>query len=91
MDDEGEEASPRLGEHTVVGDEIWDPQARVRLRIGPLSREKYEEFLPGGQAHKTLKALTSFFGDGQFDFEAQLVLKKEHVPPVVLMHYDLTY
>jgi type VI secretion system protein ImpH len=88
LDDEVDEASPRLGEHTVVGDEIWDPQARVRLRIGPLSREKYEEFLPGGQAHKTLKALTSFFGDGQFDFEAQLVLKKEHVPPVVLGNDD---
>ena len=84
LDDEVDELSPRLGEHTVVGDEIWDPQACVRLRIGPLPRKKYEEFLPGGQAHETLKALTSFFGNGQFDFEAQLVLQMEDVPPVVL-------
>jgi len=84
LDDEVDDTSPRLGEHTVVGDEIWDPQARVRLRIGPLSREKYEEFLPGGRAHDKLRALTSFYCDGQFDFEAQLVLKKEQVPPVVL-------
>ncbi len=84
LDDEVDELTPGLGEHTVVGDEIWDPQARVRLRVGPLSREKYEDFLPGGSAHKKLKALTTFFSDGQFDFEAQLVLKKEDVPSVVL-------
>lgn len=88
LDDEVDETSPRLGEHTVVGDEIWDPQARVRLRIGPLSREAYENFLPGGRAHDTLKHLTTFFSDGQFDFEAQLVLLKEDVPPVVLGEDD---
>jgi len=84
LDDEVDELTPGLGEHTVVGDEIWDPQARVKLRIGPLSRDKYEDFLPGGPAHGILKTLTGFFSDGQFDFEAQLVLKKEDVPPVVL-------
>lgn len=84
LDDEMDENSPRLGEHTVVGDEIWDPQARARIRIGPLRREKYEEFLPGGPGHRKLKALTTFFGDDQFDFEAQIVLAREDVPPVVL-------
>jgi type VI secretion system protein ImpH len=88
LDEEVDETSPRLGQHTVVGDEIWDPQARVRLRIGPLPRERFEEFLPGGRSLSTLKALTSFFSDGQFDFEAQLVLQKEHVPPVVLGEED---
>jgi type VI secretion system protein ImpH len=84
LDDEFDEMTPGLGEHTVVGDEIWDPQARVRLRVGPLSRERYEDFLPGGTSHETLKTLTTFFSDGQFEFEAQLVMKKEEVPPVVL-------
>ena len=84
IDDEVSEFSPRLGEHTVVGGEIWDPQARVRIRIGPLPRARYDGFLPGGEAHRKLKAITTFFGDGQFDFEAQIVLAKEDVPPVVL-------
>jgi type VI secretion system protein ImpH len=84
LDDEVNEFSPRLGEHTVVGDEIWDPQARVRIRIGPLPRAEYDGFLPGGEAHRKLKALTTFFGDGQFDFEAQIVLAKKDVPPIVL-------
>ena len=88
LDDETNDASPRLGEHTVVGDEIWDPQARARIRIGPLPRKRYEEFLPGGEGHRKLKALTTFFGDGQFDFEAQIVLAREDVPPVVLGAQD---
>ena len=84
LDDEVDENSPCLGEHTVVGDEIWDPQARARIRIGPLRRERYEDFLPGGEAHGKLKALTTFFGDGQIDFEAQIILAREDVPSVVL-------
>ena len=84
LDEEVDDSSPRLGEHTVVGDEIWDPQARVRIRIGPISRDRYEDFLPRGRAHKALRALTTFFSDGQYDFELQLILAREDVPPVVL-------
>ncbi len=84
LDDEMNEFSPRLGEQTVVGDEFWDPQARVRVKIGPLPRTRYDDFLPGGESHRALKTLTTFFSDGQFDFELQLILAKEDVPPVVL-------
>jgi len=75
-----------LGEGLAVGDEIWDPQARVQIRIGPLSRDEYDDFLPGGRSHTTLKAITRFFSDGQFDFEVQLSLRKEEVPGIVLGH-----
>jgi type VI secretion system protein ImpH len=88
LDDEPGAGSPRLGLHSVVGDEIWDPQARVRLRIGPLSIERFRDFLPGGGAFRALKALTSFFSDGQIEVEAQLVLSKADVPPVVLGEED---
>ena len=54
LDDEADELSPGLGRDIVVGDEIWDPQARVRIRIGPLSRDRFEQFLPGGDAHSAL-------------------------------------
>jgi type VI secretion system protein ImpH len=84
LDEDPDEFSPRLGEQTVVGDEFWDPQARVRIKIGPLSRDRYEDFLPKGKGHKALKALSTFFSDGLFDFEVRLILAKEDVPPVVL-------
>lgn len=69
-----------LGSGAVAGDEIWDQQGRVRLRIGPLPRRRYDEFLPGGASHDALKALTRFFGDDQFDFEIQLVLARDETP-----------
>jgi type VI secretion system protein ImpH len=69
-----------LGLGAVAGDEIWDQQSRVRVRIGPLARAQYETFLPGGSAHEPLQALTQFYTNGQIDFEIQLVLTREDVP-----------
>jgi type VI secretion system protein ImpH len=73
-----------LGEGAVAGDEIWDQQARVRIRIGPLPRAAYDAFLPGGASHDALRALTRFFGNDQFDFEVQLVLARDDAPPLQL-------
>ena len=73
-------SSAQLGLGAVAGDEIWDQQSRVRLRIGPLSRAQYEGFLPGGRAHEPLRALTRFYANDQIDFEIQLVLARDEVP-----------
>lgn len=76
--------SSRLGVGSVAGDEIWDQQARVRVEIGPLSRRRYDEFLPGGRHHEPLREITRFFGRGQYDFEVRLILAADEVPGVVL-------
>src|SRR5258708_2254120 len=52
---EGTSYSERLGFGAVVGDEIWDQQSRVRIRLGPLALERYREFLPGGEAYRHVK------------------------------------
>jgi type VI secretion system protein ImpH len=70
-----------LGLGAVAGDEVWDQQGRVRVRIGPLTRRAYDEFLPGGQSYDALRALTRFYGNDQFDFEIQLVLARDEAPP----------
>jgi type VI secretion system protein ImpH len=69
-----------LGGGAVAGDEVWDQQGRVRVRIGPLTRLRYDEFLPGGGSHEALRALTRFYGNDQFDFEIQLVLARDEAP-----------
>jgi type VI secretion system protein ImpH len=69
-----------LGGGAVAGDEVWDQQGRVRIRIGPLTRRRYDDFLPGGEAHEALRALTRFFANDQFDFEIQLVLARDEAP-----------
>jgi type VI secretion system protein ImpH len=82
----GEETGPseQLGCGAVVGDEIWDQQSRVRIRLGPLTIEQYRNFLPGGDAWKELRAIARFFTRDEFDVEAQFVLRREDVPPCEL-------
>lgn len=69
----------RLGLGAVAGDEIWNEQAGVRVRLGPLDRDRFEAFLPDGSAYPALKALLRFFSHDQFDFEVQLVLDSDQM------------
>jgi type VI secretion system protein ImpH len=79
-----ERQAGRLGVGALVGDAVWDRQAKVCIRLGPLSRARYEEFLPGGGAHEDLCRLTRFFGGDALDFAVRLVLAREEVPPCTL-------
>jgi type VI secretion system protein ImpH len=83
-DDETGGASGQLGLGAVVGDEVWDQQARVRIRLGPMARAQYDRFLPGGEAHQPLRELVRAFGGDSFDFEVQLILARDDVPGTVL-------
>jgi type VI secretion system protein ImpH len=76
--------SEQLGVGAVVGDEIWDPQSAARIILGPLRLRQYLDFLPNGSAHAPLHGLLKFFSNGQIDFEVQLVLKRDEVPPCEL-------
>jgi type VI secretion system protein ImpH len=72
--------SDMLGFGTVVGDEVWDRQSRVRLRIGPLAVERYLDFLPSGSAWSALRAVAKVFCGTDLEFEIQLILRQEDVP-----------
>ena len=76
--------SEQLGQGAVVGDELWDQQSGVRIRLGPLSLEQYREFLPDGPAHEPMRALVRIFAGNELEFEVQLVLRKEERPPCEL-------
>jgi type VI secretion system protein ImpH len=74
-----EEPSSALGLGAVVGDEVWDQQARIRLRLGPLTRGQYDGFLPGGRAHEPLRSLVRFYVGESLDVEVRLTLARDHV------------
>ena len=78
----GEEDDPsaQLGVGAAAGDEIWDQQARIRLRLGPMTRRQYERFLPTGDAYQPLRELTRFFTNDELDVDVQLVLARDEVP-----------
>jgi len=77
---DGFAVSEQLGIGSVVGDEIWDQGAGVRIRLGPLDLNQYLDFLPEGSGYAPLRAITRFFSGDEIDFEVQLVLKRAQVP-----------
>lgn len=76
--------SQQLGRGAVVGDEVWTQESRVRIKLGPLSLSQYLDFLPTGTAYEPVRALTRFFSNDELDFEIQLILRREDVPPCEL-------
>jgi type VI secretion system protein ImpH len=70
----------QLGIGTILGEEVWDQHGRVRVRLGPLSLERYQQFLPGARSHRQLQAWFRFYANGAFDFEVQLVLRRDETP-----------
>jgi type VI secretion system protein ImpH len=70
----------QLGVGTILGDEVWDQQSVIRLRLGPLPLAQYLSFLPDGDAYPPLKSILRFYRGEDLDAEVQLVLKREEAP-----------
>ena len=73
-----------LGFGAVVGDEVWDQQSRVRIVLGPLTLERYADFLPDGKSWHPLRAWVRFFSNDEWEFEVKLILEREQVPACAL-------
>ncbi|HET9409546.1 MAG TPA: type VI secretion system baseplate subunit TssG [Candidatus Sulfotelmatobacter sp.] len=76
--------SEALGLGAVVGDEVWNQQSKVRIVLGPLSLERYADFLPDGKSWEPLQSWVRFFSNDEWEFEVKLVLAREHVPACTL-------
>jgi len=81
---EGNSASEELGFGAVVGDEVWNQQSKVRIVLGPLTLERYVDFLPDGQAWEPLGSWVRFFSNDEWDFEVKLILERGQVPACTL-------
>lgn len=74
------EVSCGLGENAIVGDEAFVPDAKFRVRLGPLSSERYTSLLPAGQSgsegreFRQLVQLIRMIAGPDLDFDIQLLL-----------------
>ncbi|MBI4696817.1 MAG: type VI secretion system baseplate subunit TssG [Gammaproteobacteria bacterium] len=76
-------ASPEtstLGMNVIIGSRVWASQQKFRVRLGPLSLADYERLLPGGESLQRLVALVRNYLNDEFDWDANLVLRKEEIP-----------
>lgn len=73
-----------LGRDAGLGSAVWSRSAKFRLRIGPLGHDEYLRLLPGGDALPRLVAAVRTHVGDEMDWDANLVLRAEDVPPPVL-------
>ncbi len=73
-----------LGLTSIVGERVWERRHKFRIVIGPIGFADYQRLLPGGTALKKLHALVRTYVGEEFNWEVNLVLKKEEVPALEL-------
>lgn len=70
----------QLGVSTVLWQEVFDPQARFRVVVGPLDFPTFQTFLPSGKAYTEMVEITRFFAGDDLGFEVQPLLQRDAVP-----------
>jgi type VI secretion system protein ImpH len=79
-------ANNAMGNTALIGDRVWDIQSRIRIRVGPLTYERFLEFLPDTAPVPQRKAifllahLVRLYLGVETDFDVQLVLLAPEVP-----------
>lgn len=73
-----------LGQTTVLGSSVWDVQSRFRVRLGPLTYERFFDFTPAGRGLPAVCELARLYAGSEFDFDVQPVLLKNEAPPCQL-------
>jgi type VI secretion system protein ImpH len=67
-------ANAWLGRRALLGERSWRPDLRVRVRIGPLDRARYDHFLPGAAGARALRTLLRLFAVPTLAYDVVLVL-----------------
>lgn len=77
-------AHGRLGVDAAIGAQVWDPQARFIIRLGPLDAERFAALLPGRPLFERLCGLTRLFVGPEQDFVLNPILAASAVPATKL-------
>ncbi|MEM7060512.1 MAG: type VI secretion system baseplate subunit TssG [Pseudomonadota bacterium] len=70
----------RLAETATVGKRVFDRQGAIEIRLGPLSFDEYQDFLPGGEKRAALQRALDFALSREVTATLRFVLKKQDVP-----------
>jgi type VI secretion system protein ImpH len=73
-----------LGAGAVLGSRVWDRQHKFRVRLGPLTLDQYESFLPGRTSLRKLVDWVRLYLSFELDWDVRLVLERPEVPTLAL-------
>jgi type VI secretion system protein ImpH len=75
-----------LGVNLVAGEHVWDVQGKIRIRLGPLDRDRFNAFLPDrsplpeNKGFFLLIHLARLYAGPDLDIDVQPVLRADEVP-----------
>jgi type VI secretion system protein ImpH len=68
-----------LGGAAHIGERIWQRNLRLRLWIGPVRGETFDDFLPGGERAAALEKLLTLLAGVTYEYEVRLVRARDDV------------
>jgi type VI secretion system protein ImpH len=71
-----------LGHTALAGERVWQRDLRVRVALGPMSRRRFQEFLPGEPGSKSLRAMLELMCGVTLEVEVQLRLQPTEAQPI---------
>jgi type VI secretion system protein ImpH len=74
------EANCQLGFDLSVGEKVPDRAGKLRLSLGPLHYDEYVSFLPETDNFREACALVRLWVGDRFDFDIELVVRREEIP-----------
>jgi len=77
-------SNARLGGDALSGERVWQRDLRMRLTLGPMSREKLRRLLPGGPGALALRELLGMLTGVSLEYEIRLSLRAQDVQGVRL-------
>jgi type VI secretion system protein ImpH len=73
-----------LGVDAVLGEKVWQRQDKFQIRLGAMSLDEYESFLPSGKSFKALVAAVRNYLGLELLWETRLILKGSEKPVTCL-------
>jgi type VI secretion system protein ImpH len=73
-------ANQSLGNGAILGKRVWDQNAGITIRLGPLDLKMFRKLLPGGAAYRVLVDLARVYLGDEIEFSFKLELRDDQIP-----------
>ena len=73
-----------LGGGDILGNSVWSRTGKFEIIIGPISEEKFKDFLPGEKNAMLLREIVIALVGLDFDWQVRLLRKPETIKPAAL-------
>jgi type VI secretion system protein ImpH len=79
-------AHARLGVDTVIGERIWDPASKFRIRVGPVGYHEFQQLMPTGKNLRPICQLVRSYVGCEYMFDLQVILASGEIPACTIGH-----